>query len=82
MSATASLTLVFDSNNRLAVQEAGHTIEPAPAATFARLTAPREFFTLKHAGRDHRVFFAQTTDSAAAGVTFRPLEQLAAAPSS
>ena len=79
MSATASLTLVFDSNNRLAVSPGAHGLEPASASGFASLTAPREFFTLAHAGREHRVFFAQTTD-AAAGATFRPLEQLATNP--
>lgn len=81
MSATASLTLVFDSNNRLAVTAGVLGLEPADARSFAGLTSPREFFTLSHEGREFRVHFAQAAaNPVAAHVEFRPLEQLAANP--
>jgi len=81
MSATASLTLVFDSNNRLAVTAGADGLKPADASAFAGLTEPREFFTLPHAGREFRVHFAQAAaNPEPAHVEFRPLEQLAATP--
>lgn len=77
---SASLTLVFDSSNRLAVQTGVHGLEAALAASFTELTKPAEFFTLGHNGQSYRVFFAQT-ERPAAGVEFLSLEQIAANPS-
>ena len=86
------LTLVFDSNNRLAVQARAEGWVPAPADDFPAITEPREFFTLEYAGRSHRVCFAQAADAATsppdpapaapatAGAVFRSLEWLAGAP--
>ena len=77
---SASLTLVFDSSSRLAVQSGVHGLVAAPAAAFAELTKPAEFLTLGHDGRTYHVFFSQT-EAPAVGVEFLSLEQLAANPS-
>lgn len=69
-----SLTLVFDSSNRLAVQSGTRGLEPASVTAFARLTTPVEFFTLAHDGQNHRIFFAQTEGGD--GVQFRSIDQL------
>lgn len=61
---SVSLTLVFDSNNRLAVQARAAGWEPAPATACAGHTEPREFFSLTHADVTHRVFFAQAAEGA------------------
>lgn len=90
---SVSLTLVFDSNNRLAVQARAAGWEPTPASAFVGHTEPREFFTLAHGEVQHRVFFAQAADPAesgrdlssaateSGGAVFRSLEWLATAPS-
>lgn len=77
---SASLTLVFDSSNRLAVQSGVHGLVAAPPAAFAELTKPAEFLTLGHDGQTYHVFFSQT-EGPAVGVEFLSLEQLAANPS-
>ncbi len=82
--AIARVTLVFDSNNRLAVRVSADGLMPAPTTAFVGVTEPHEFFSLDHAGGTHRVFFAQVTDAgpAATDVEFRSLEALGSAPSS
>ncbi|MBC8039915.1 MAG: 4-hydroxy-3-methylbut-2-enyl diphosphate reductase [Opitutaceae bacterium] len=74
-----SVTLVFDSSNRLGVRVAADGLEPAPFEGFAAITQPREFFTLAHAGDNLRIFFAQAP-GIAEGIEFCSLEQLESAP--
>jgi 4-hydroxy-3-methylbut-2-enyl diphosphate reductase len=80
MSAVAPLTLVFDSNNRIAVRPTRNGWEPACVPEPARGIESRAVFTLSHAGSDHGVFFSKATDAVPANSTFSPLEQLAADP--
>jgi 4-hydroxy-3-methylbut-2-enyl diphosphate reductase len=88
-----SVTLVFDSNNRLAVQARATGWVPAPITAFVGYTEPREFFTLAHAGRSNRVFFSQAINPAEfaleaaadlapapSSLVFRSLEWLETAP--
>jgi 4-hydroxy-3-methylbut-2-en-1-yl diphosphate reductase len=74
-----SLTLVFDSSNRLAVQSGIQGFEPSLPTAFTRLTKPAEFFTFAHNGQARRIFFAQT-EAGGSDVQFQSLEQLASVP--
>ena len=76
MPAATSITLVFDSSNRLAVQPGASGLD---VAGVAQATEPREFFTSSHAGQAFRVHFAQATGPAPTGVAFRSLDDLGAA---
>ena len=82
MSASASITLVFDSSNRLAVRKTECGLEGAPSQTFDALTEPREFFTLGHNGKSYRVSFSQAASDGqkSPDVVFLSLEQLTSMP--
>ncbi len=82
MFAPVTATLVFDSSNRLAVQKSESGWAAASAEAFGGLTEPREFFSLEHAGQAYRVNFAQAANDGEkpAGIEFRSLERLSAAP--
>jgi 4-hydroxy-3-methylbut-2-enyl diphosphate reductase len=73
MSATPSLTLVFDSNNRLAVRSGPAGLEIAGVAD---ASVPREFFTLVHDGNLRRIHFTQAAGPASPPVEFKSLDAL------
>jgi 4-hydroxy-3-methylbut-2-en-1-yl diphosphate reductase len=79
MPADPSITLVFDSSNRLAVQRGASGWEIAP---ISETTTPREFFTLVQNGQSHRIHFAQATGRPPASVEFLALDSLEKTPCS
>ncbi len=78
------LKLVFDTNNRLAVQAGPAGLEPAPAKAFAKLTGGDDGFEFHHGEEVHDVRFAQAdaTSGHPAGVEFKSIEQLESLPCS
>ncbi len=69
------LTLVFDTNNRLAVQPGPDGLVPAEATRFTDLIRGPDGFQFTHNGEEHDVRFAQS-GSIPSGVEFQSLEQL------
>ncbi|MFA6961822.1 MAG: 4-hydroxy-3-methylbut-2-enyl diphosphate reductase [Opitutaceae bacterium] len=76
-----ALVLAFDTSNRLAVRLTANGLEPAAEGSLPSSSGAREFFTLSHAGSEHRIFFTQIIRAVGSGdVQFHSLEQLAAVP--
>lgn len=80
MVAAGPLTLIFDSNNRLAVVGAGDSrLDPAPAELFQAVVAAKDGFVFEHEGASLRVLLARS-DERPASVSFLSLEKLEAEP--
>lgn len=75
------LVLVFDTNNRLAVQVGPDGLTPADASLFPKLIRGHDGFQLHHNGEEIDVRLAQT-ETNPAGVAFHSIEQIAQAPRS